>query len=292
MENQITRIDRAETLEALNRSEIDIQIATAKKYPRDIQQSINKIRAIALQDEDTAQECFYSLRRNGRDGNANVVEGPSVRFAEIVAASWGNLRVASQVVANDGKFITARGVCLDLESNVAVSSEVQRRITDKYGKTFSEDMQVVTGNAAAAIAFRNAVFKVVPKAVTSSVLTAVRQAAIGKATDIESATQKMFAYFAKIGVTEPMVLSYLGVKARSEITAEMIVELRGASTAIKEGTSTAKEMFVDPYNASCASAKATGEAKTRKEAVAAAMSKQDKGTEGGGDMSAGLEFDM
>ncbi len=288
MENQITRIDRAEAIEALNRSEIDIQIATAKKYPRDVQQSINRVRALALQDEDTAQECFYSLRRSGQDGNSNVVEGPSVRFAEIVAASWGNLRVASQVVSNDGKFITARGVCLDLETNVAVSSEVQRRITNKYGKTFSEDMQVVTGNAAAAIAFRNAVFKVVPKAVTAAVLKDIKDAAIGKAMDVENASQKMFAYFAKIGVTEPMILTYFGLSSRDEITAEMIVELRGACTAIKEGTSTAREMFIDPYNAANASAKASGEAKSRKGAVAAAMAKQ--AADDSGDMPEGLEL--
>lgn len=288
MENQITRIDRAEAIEALNRSEIDIQIATAKKYPRDVQQSINRVRALALQDEDTAQECFYSLRRSGQDGNSNVVEGPSVRFAEIVAASWGNLRVASQVVSNDGKFITARGVCLDLETNVAVSSEVQRRITNKYGKTFSEDMQVVTGNAAAAIAFRNAVFKVVPKAVTAAVLKDIKDAAIGKAMDVENASQKMFAYFAKIGVTEPMILTYFGLSSRDEITAETIVELRGACTAIKEGTSTAREMFIDPYNAANASAKASEEAKSRKGAVAAAMAKQ--AADDSGDMPEGLEL--
>ena len=283
MENQITRIDRAEAIEALNRSEIDIQIATAKKYPRDVQQSINRVRALALQDEDTAQECFYSLRRSGQDGNSNVVEGPSVRFAEIVAASWGNLRVASQVVSNDGKFITARGVCLDLETNVAVSSEVQRRITNKYGKTFSEDMQVVTGNT-----FRNAVFKVVPKAVTAAVLKDIKDAAIGKAMDVENASQKMFAYFAKIGVTEPMILTYFGLSSRDEITAEMIVELRGACTAIKEGTSTAREMFIDPYNAANASAKASEEAKSRKGAVAAAMAKQ--AADDSGDMPEGLEL--
>ena len=31
---EVTRIDSAASLEALNRSEIDIQISTAKRYPR------------------------------------------------------------------------------------------------------------------------------------------------------------------------------------------------------------------------------------------------------------------
>ena len=87
---QVTQIQRAETLEALNRSEIDIQISTAKKFPRSVEQSTKRIMALATIDEETAQECFYSLRR-GKGESASAVEGPSVRLAEIVAASWGNL---------------------------------------------------------------------------------------------------------------------------------------------------------------------------------------------------------
>ena len=65
---QVTRIDSAASLEALNRSEIDIQISTAKKYPRIVNDSLGRIVALATVNPQTASECFYSLKRNGAEG--------------------------------------------------------------------------------------------------------------------------------------------------------------------------------------------------------------------------------
>ena len=244
---EVTRIDSAASLEALNRSEIDIQISTAKRYPRVIDESLKRIVALATVNPQTANECFYSLRRNGANGGT-AIEGPSIRLAEIVAASWGNLRVASQIIGNDGKFITARGVCHDLETNVAVASEVRRRITDSKGKTYNDDMQVVTGNAAGAIAFRNAVFKVVPKAVISNAIAEIKEALITDTqNDLEEIKSKMFAVFAKKGVTKDMILSYFELEKDEDITAEHVTELRTTFTAIKEGQATAEELFIKPY---------------------------------------------
>jgi hypothetical protein len=246
---EVTRIDSAASLEALNRSEIDIQISTAKRYPRVIEDSLQRIVALATVNPQTAGECFYSLRRNGAEGGA-AIEGPSVRLAEIVAASWGNLRVASQIIGNDGKFITARGVCHDLETNVAVASEVRRRITDRNGRTYNDDMQVVTGNAAGAIAFRNAVFKVVPKAVIADAIGKIKSALVADTkNDFEEVKAKMFSVFAKKGVTKDMILSYFEIEKDEDVTPEIVAELRTTYTAIKEGQATAEEMFIKPYNA-------------------------------------------
>ena len=153
---EIVQVNQAEMLQAINRSEVDMQISTAKAYPRDVQAAIKRIEDLASLDRETAEDWFYVLRRNGAAGQTTI-EGLSVRMAEIIAGAWGNLRVQARIIGNDGKTITAQAVCHDLETNFAVSVEVKRRITDKQGRTYSEDMQVVTGNAACAIAFRNAV---------------------------------------------------------------------------------------------------------------------------------------
>ena len=273
---EVTRIDSAAALEALNRSEIDIQISTAKKYPRMVGESLNRIVGLATVNPQTASECFYSLRRNGADGGT-AIEGPSVRLAEIVAASWGNLRVASQIVGNDGKFITARGICHDLETNVAVACEVKRRITDKYGKTYNDDMQVVTGNAAGAIAFRNAVFKVVPKAVISNAIGEIKQALVkDTAQDLDEVKKKMFAVFAKKGVTKEMIYDYFGIKGEEEIDASIVGELRTTYTAIKEGQATAEELFIKPYNDKRQTEAATKKAGSAADRINAAMKAQDE----------------
>lgn len=276
---EITRIDSAASLEALNRSEIDIQISTAKKYPRVVKDSLKRIVALATDNPQTANECFYSLRRGGAE-SGQAIEGPSVRLAEIVAASWGNLRVASQIVGNDGKYITARGVCHDLETNVAVASEVRRRITDRNGRTYNDDMQVVTGNAAGAIAFRNAVFKVVPKAVIANAIAEIKSAMItDTAQNFEETKSKMFGAFAKKGVTKEMIYSYFEVENDEEITPEIVAELRTTFTAIKEGQATAEELFVKPYNEKMEAAKAAskrGKGGSVADRLQQAMAKQEE----------------
>ena len=235
---EIMKIDNAATLAALNRSEIDMQISTAKQYPRNLAQVLNNIETLATMDEETAASCFYILRRQGK-----AIEGPSVRMAEIIASSWGNIRLQARIIANDGKMITAQGVCHDLESNYAVSSEVKRRITDSKGKTYNEDMQVMTGNAAAAIAMRNALFKVVPMALIKKVIAKAKQVSLGKSLSLEQRRDSMLTYFAKIGVDKATVLEYLSVSKVEEINTDMIIEMAGLCNAIKEGITTVQEAF-------------------------------------------------
>lgn len=267
MENEIVIVQQSDMLQAINRAEVDMQIATAKSYPRDVQTCLNRIKTIATLDTETAEDCFYALRRQG-----TLIEGVSVRLAEIIAGSWGNLRVQTRIIGNDGKTITAQGICHDLETNLAVSVEVKRRITDKYGKTYSEDMQVTTGNAASAIAFRNAVLKVVPKAVTKRVINEVKDVAVGRSMDLESRRQNMLAYYAKIGVTEAEILNYCSVKAVADIDAQMIFELSGLKNAIKEGTTTVQETFkANTADAEKQAEAARKQAEEAKEKAAAAM---------------------
>lgn len=246
MEN-VQIINSNEALQALNRSEIDIQISTAKQYPRDLKTVLSKIRTYATMDEETAEDCFYALKR-GYGDDQQLIEGLSVRLAEIFASSWCNLRVSTRIIGNDGKTITAQGVCHDLETNVAVNVEVHRRITDKKGQTYSEDMQVVTGNAASAIAFRNAVFKIIPKAITKKVIGEIKQVAIGQANDLEKKRSAAIKWFEGRGITVEEILKYLEADCVESIDAEKFLTLRSTANAIKEGTTTLSETFRQKSN--------------------------------------------
>ena len=271
MDNEIIEVKQAEMLQAINRAEVDIQIATAKQYPRDINASLNKIATYAMMDKETAEDCFYVLRRQDANGNSSVIEGLSVRMAEIIAGAWGNLRVQTRIIGNDGRMITAQAICHDLETNFAVSKEVKRRITTKSGKTYSEDMQVVTGNAAASIAFRNAVLAVIPKAITKRVINEVKQVALGQAIDVETARKNCLANFAKAGVNESMICQYLGIKSIAEIDKERLFELRATWNAIREGTTTVQETFIQPAIEAKAQAAAEKKSNSAQEKAAAAI---------------------
>ena len=274
---EVKEVKSVEVLEAINRAEVDIQIATAKKYPRDINEALNKIATYAKMDKETAEDCFYVLRRRGANGQENVIEGLSVRMAEIIAGAWGNIRVQTRITGNDGKMITAQAICHDLETNYAVSKEVNRRITDKFGRTYSEDMQVVTGNAASSIAFRNAVLAVIPKAITKKVINEVKQVALGQSIDLEQSRQNIIIYFKKIGVSEEQILSYLDINSINEIDQAKVFELRATANAIKEGTTTVQETFVKPFEDAKAEAKAKEQQNKASDKASEAMAKAANG---------------
>lgn len=271
MDNEIIEVKQAEMLAAINRTEVDMQITTAKQYPRDLSQVLNKIATYAKMDKETAEDCFYVLRRKDKDGNDSLIEGLSVRMAEIIASAWGNLRIQTRIIGNDGRMITAQAMCHDLESNVAVCKEVSRSIVTKKGYTFSQDMQIVTGNAASSIAFRNAVLAVIPKAITKKIINDVKAVAMGQTIDLEQSRKNVIAYYNRAGVKTEQLLHYLGVKAIDEIDQQMIFELRALRNAIEEGTTTVKETFIDPEKEAAAAAEAVRKATTAKDKATAAM---------------------
>ena len=271
MEQEIIEIKQAEVLQAINRAEVDIQISTAKQYPRDLTTVLNKIATYAKMDKETAEDCFYVLRRKDKDGNDSLIEGLSIRMAEIIASAWGNLRIQTRIVGNDGRMITAQAICHDLESNVAVSKEVSRSILTKKGYTFSQDMQIVTGNAASSIAFRNAVLSVIPKAITKKIINEVKSVAMGQTIDIEESRRRVIAYYNKAGVKTDQLLHYLGIKTVDAIDQQMIFELRALRNAIEEGTTSVKETFIDPEKEAKAAAEAVKNATNAKDKAVAAI---------------------
>lgn len=271
--NEIIEVKQADMLQAINRAEVDIQIATAKQYPRDINAVLNKIATYATMDRDTAEDCFYVLRRKDASGQDSIIEGLSVRMAEIIAGAWGNLRVQTRIIGNDGRMITAQAICHDLETNFAVSKEVKRSIVTKKGYTFSQDMQVVTGNAAASIAFRNAVLTVIPKAVTKRIINQVKQVALGQSIDLETSRQRILDYFGKLGVSKEQLFAYLGIKKIDELDQQAVFELRATANAIKEGTTTIEETFVRPALEAKKAAKGKQAVKDAESKAAAALAK-------------------
>ncbi len=229
-------------LVSLSRAEIDVQISTAKRYPRSIVAFQRQAMEMATLDEETAASMFYALPRSGR-----TIEGPSVRLAEIVGSAWGNLHYGARALdpgPND-RFIVAQGIAWDLEKNVRIQYEVRRRITDKNAKRYNDDMIGVTGNAAASIALRNAIFKVVPFAYVKRIYEEAKLVSIGKALTMEQRRSRALEWFSKLGVKEAQILVLLGKKGLEDVDVDDLVTLNGLKTAIKEGDTTIEEVFRD-----------------------------------------------
>jgi hypothetical protein len=228
----------AQALAAI-REDVDLQVATARRFPRSVEEFIQKIDALACRNEETAESMFYSMPRDGK----NVV-GPSVRFAELTASEWGNLRYGGTPVGEDGGgFIVCRGVAWDLEKNVAVTFDVKRRITKRDGSRYSDDMISTTANAGSAIAMRNVVLRCIPQAYWKPTFEKAREVAVGKTTSFVAKRDKVLSRLSALGVFPPAIFAHLAVAGVNDITPSHLELLIGRGTAIKDGEMTIEAAF-------------------------------------------------
>lgn len=235
--NEVEVIE-SRALAALNRSEIDMQVATAKRYPRSVHKFKQTAELIATADEETAASMFYNIPRDGKR-----IEGPSVRLAEVCQYAWGNMRAGARIIDIDQKFVTAQGFAFDLETNTANSLEVRRGITTKDGRRYGDDMIRVTCQAACAIARRDAIFSIIPRVYANQIYRKARQVAVGSAKTLKSRLAAMVEHFGKMGVTEQQVCDTLERRSIDDITLDDLSTLIGLSQAIKDGDITIDEAF-------------------------------------------------
>lgn len=233
---QIVQVD------AVERANVDSQVATAKRYPRDIRRSIDNSVVMATMNQETAQSCSYALSRGGRP-----ITGPSVHLAKIIVSNWGNMRTEAKVVQITDKQVISRGTCWDLETNVASAFEVRRSIIGKNGQRFSDDMITVTGNAANSIAYRNAVFAVIPKAITDRIYYAAQKFITGDLSDsdklLKVRTGILNNFKNNYGITEEEVVKMCGKQTVNQIGADEISMLMGTIQALKDGDTTIDELM-------------------------------------------------
>lgn len=238
----VSELQNADVVYSQDKATIDMQITTAKAYPRNVKRALDNSIIMATMDVETAQTCSYSLPRGGK-----TISGASVHLAKILAQNWGNLRVEAKVVSIEAKQVTSQAVAFDLENNLAIKVEVKRSIVDKSGKRFSDDMIVVTGNAGNSIALRNAVLSVIPKAIVDKVYNEAKNKITGDISDktklMAKRKQVLDGFKDVYGVSEAEVLKVIGKASIEHIDSDNIVTLIGIAQAIKDGDTSVEDMF-------------------------------------------------
>lgn len=224
----------------LAKAEIDQQVATAKRYPRSIARAQRAIFELVTIDEESAKECNYALPRGGKP-----ITGPSIRLAEIIASEYGNNRTGARVVHVDRveKFVEAEGVYIDLETNAATTARVRTRIVDRYGKLYSDDMIIVTGNAVCSKAKRNAILAGVPKAVWRKAYEAALATIKGDIKTLSERRDAMLKAFAAFGVKPEQIFKAIDIGGIDDVGIDEITLLTGMHAALKSGEETVESMF-------------------------------------------------
>jgi hypothetical protein len=225
-------------------AQMDKSISTARAFPRNLSSVGKTLANYVTADLASAEACLYSLERDGPDGK-KIIQGPSVRFAEMLAYAYGHLKVDARVVEETKDFIIVRGEAHDLERNVSFSQDVARRISGRSGRRYSNDMIAVTAMAAASIAQRNCILKVVPSFIWASAFEAARSRVGGDHKTLAERRIKAVGQFSVLGVSADQILRKLGIRSIGEITAEHLIHLVGTFQAIRDGESSVEAEFGD-----------------------------------------------
>ena len=229
-------------MDAIEKANVDVQVTTAKQFPRNVTRAIQNSIVMATIDPETAQMMRYALPRGGKP-----ITGPSVHLAKLIVSNWGNVRAEAKVVQITDSQVVSRGTCWDLENNVATAIEVRRNIKGKNGQRFSDDMITVVGNAANSIAFRNAVFSVIPKAVTDKVYRAAQECITGDLSDeaklLQKRTNCLKFFNDEYGITEEEVIKLCGKQTVNQIKADEIALMLGIYQSLKDGDTTVEEVM-------------------------------------------------
>jgi hypothetical protein len=234
-------------LESITRTELDVQIRTARAFPRSLALFRQRVLSMIRLDEATARSCYYALPRRQRQNDGTfkrvTITGPSVRLEEMVAAAYGNLRRGARAVGETPDSVVAQGYAHDLESNNAVVVEVHRRIVSADGRRYPDEVVTLTRNAACAIARRNATFAVVPRSLINPLVDVAMKVAAGDAKTLTDGRTRALAAFADLGVPVERVLEKLERAGVEDLDLEDLGLLHGLLNAIRDEETTVAVEF-------------------------------------------------
>jgi hypothetical protein len=217
----------------------------AEQHPRSLTQFSNSLLQLATLNEEVAGSCTYALPRKAGGRNVSI-EGPSVRFAELVMHSWRNCSCAARITEESHEYVRAQGVFIDHETTTTKATEVVRRIVDSKGVRYSADMIMQTSNAACSIAGRDAILQGIPRVFWQNAWMRARKLAAGDARSLANKRVEALRQFAAYGIVEEDIFRVLEVAGVADITIEHLQTLSETLTAIHDGALTPEEAFAAP----------------------------------------------
>lgn len=231
-----------EVFEAQERAAIDIQVTTAKKFPRNLRRVLENSIVIATMNKDTAKSCRYA-----KPVGDKTINGPSVHLARVICQQYGNIRVQQRIKAIEQKSIIAEAVAFDLETNYAVCVEARRSIVGKNGNRYSDSTIETNAMAILAIAERNAILKVIPKSIIDNVYNEAFKFAYGDLSDnakLLKERERIFKDFKNTyGIEEDDVIKSIGLNTKKAIKAEHIADLTGILQSLKDKEITKEDIL-------------------------------------------------
>jgi len=233
-----------QTEAAVSRQAQEVQAAMviAKKFPRDENSAYARIMK-ACQRKSLAEAAVYEYPRGG-----TKVSGPSIRMAEVLAQSWGNIDFGVvELEQRDGES-SVMAYAWDLETNTRQTKIFQVRHERKAGREIKRlddprDVYEMVANQGAR-RVRACIMGVIPgDVIDDAVRECERTMEKGEKEPLSDRIRKMVATFAsEYNVSQAMIEARFGHKADA-ISESEIVSLKKIYRSLKDGMASVEDFF-------------------------------------------------
>jgi hypothetical protein len=219
------------------------KLVIAKRFPRN--QAVAYANIIdACRRPGLAEEACYSFPRGGE-----VVSGPAIRLAEMLAANWGNVDYGIRELSRKEGVSEMEAYCWDLETNTMSSQKFTvRHIRDRRGGnvalTDERDIYELTANMGAR-RLRARILAILPAdLVQAAVDQCSKTLATGGDMPIQDRIRKMIVAFKSLGIPSALIEKRLG-HALDTTSGEELADLTKIHNSLRDNMSRVGDWFGD-----------------------------------------------
>jgi hypothetical protein len=223
--------------------EVKGAIFMSKQFPRDTFAASQRINKMCSR-KGLAEVSQYTFPRGGQK-----VNGPSIRLAEAIAQSWGNIDYGIIELSNSNGLSEMMAYAWDLETNVRRSMvfSVKHERDTKKGKTQltdNRDIYEMTANLGAR-RVRACILGVIPADIVDEAVKICNETlAKGEGNNFDDSLKSMLNAFEKsFKVSRQQIEDYIGYPITS-FDKNDLGTLKGVFDAIKDGMAKREDYFV------------------------------------------------
>lgn len=248
MENQMQKQEKvigAEMMVSRQAQEVQAAMVIAKRFPRDEYDAYNRIMK-ACERPLLAENAMYEYPRGG-----TKVTGPSIRLAEAMAQSWGNLDFGIIELDNKEGESTVMAYAWDLETNTRQTKiftvKHERKARGRINKLSDpRDIYEMVANLGAR-RMRACILGVIPGDVIDAAVHKCKETIVkGHKEPFEDRLRKMVNVFDKsFGVQKESIEKYIGCSIEA-FTENDLLRLKNVYRSLKDNMAKREDYFDIP----------------------------------------------
>jgi len=222
--------------------EVQAALVIAKQFPRDEIAARSNILE-ACKRQKLAAVAVYSYPRGGA-----LVEGPSIRLAEMLAQYWGNITCGIRELERTQGVSKMEAFAWDQQTNTRITRQfdvnhVRETKQGRYAITDSRDIYEHTANQGAR-RLRACILSIVPGHIVDEALDQCRKTLAGQGggEPLEDRAMKLVRAFSEFSVTRDMIEARIGHKIEA-ISEFEVADLRKIYNALRDGMGDREDYF-------------------------------------------------